>query len=298
MTEATPRGRVALATCAAVPGLSPDDRLLPPALAARGIQAEPVVWDEPEAPWEAYDAVVVRSCWDYHHKADRFDQWTRRLEARRLPLWNPPDVLRWNARKTYLRELADAGVPVVPTRFVESAGGPELDAVLHEAGWRQVVVKPVVSASADETWRAERGREADGERFRRLVGRMPVMVQPFLPEIEREGEWSFCFFGGEYSHAVLKRPRPGDFRVQSDHGGVYHMADPPGELVGQAAAALRLAGRQTLYARVDGCVIDGELHLMELELLEPGLFLAVHPAAPDRFAAAIARALSAAAAQE
>jgi glutathione synthase/RimK-type ligase-like ATP-grasp enzyme len=283
---------VALATCAAVPELSPDDRLLLPALAALAIQAGPAVWDDPGTPWERYDAVVVRSCWDYHHKADRFDEWTRRLETAGMPLWNPPAVLRWNARKTYLRELEEAGVPVVPTRFIESPGGPDLDAVLHDAGWREVVVKPVVSASAFETWRAERGREEDGERFRQLVGRMPVMVQPFLPEIEREGEWSFCFFGGEYSHAVLKRPRPGDFRVQSDHGGVYHLADPAGALIEQAAAALGAAGNRTLYARVDGCVVRGELHLMELELLEPALFLALHPDAPDRFAAALAAALA------
>jgi glutathione synthase/RimK-type ligase-like ATP-grasp enzyme len=292
VTPATRPHRVALATSAAVPDLAPDDRLLLPALAARAIQAEPAVWDDPELAWERYDAVVVRSCWDYHHKPDRFDRWTRRIEAAGVPLWNPPALLRWNARKTYLRELAGDGVPVVPTRFLESGAGPELDAVLREAGWREAVVKPVVSASAHETWRAERGRPADGERFRELVGRMPVMVQPFLPEIEREGEWSFCFFGGEYSHAVLKRPRPGDFRVQSDHGGVYHPAEPPDELIEQARAALRAARSPTLYARVDGCLIEGELLLMELELLEPGLFLAMHPRAPERFADALASALA------
>jgi glutathione synthase/RimK-type ligase-like ATP-grasp enzyme len=289
---------VALATCAAVPELSPDDRLLLPALADKGVRAEPVVWDASDASWDSYEAVVVRSCWDYHVKADRFEQWTRHLEGSGIPLWNPPGLLRWNARKTYLGELAAAGVPVVPTRFVGSPDGPDLDAVLEDAGWHRAVVKPVVSASAHETWRAERGREEDGERFRRLNRRMPLMVQPFLPEIEREGEWSFCFFGGNYSHAVLKRPRPGDFRVQSDHGGVYHLAEPAGELVGQAAAALRAAGHPTLYARVDGCVLEGTLYLMELELIEPGLFLAVHPAAPARFAAAIAAALPPAAVQE
>jgi hypothetical protein len=282
---------VALATSATVPELAPDDRLLLPALAARGIGAEPAVWDDPRMPWERFDAVVIRSCWDYHHKADRFDRWTSRLEAAGISVWNPPALLRWNARKTYLRGLAEAGVPVVPTRFVESSGDPDLDTVLHDAGWHEVVVKPVVSASAHETWRAERGRVDDAERFRRLVGRMPVMVQPFLREVEREGEWSFCFFGGDYSHAVLKRPRPGDFRVQSDHGGAYHLADPADELIAQAATALAAARSPTVYARVDGCVIDGALWLMELELLEPGLFLAVHPDAPDRFAAAIATAL-------
>ncbi len=283
--------RVALATCAAVPRLSDDDRLLLPALHARGIRAEPAVWNAAEVIWDRYDAVVIRSCWDYHLEADRFEGWTRHLESRGIPLWNPAPVLRWNARKTYLRDLVAAGVPTVPTRFVEPAEITDLDAVLHDTGWEEVVVKPVVSASAYQTWRAGRGRGEDGERFRRLAGRVPVMVQPFLREIERDGEWSFCFFGGQYSHAVLKRPRAGDFRVQADHGGIYGPAEPAGWLVDQAERALRAAGRATVYAWVDGCVIGGVLHLMELELLEPGLFLAVHPAAAGRFAGAIAATL-------
>ncbi len=288
---------LALATCAAVPNLSPDDRLLLPALAARGIGGEPVVWDAAGATWDRYDAVLIRSCWDYHLKPERFDAWTRRLEALGVTLLNPGEVLRWNARKTYLRELAAAGAPIVPTRFVECSEPRHLDAVLDEAGWVEAVVKPVISASAHETWRARRGRESDGVRFRRLLGRASLMVQPFLPEIEREGEWSFCFFGGSFSHAVLKRPRPGDFRVQADHGGVYHPADPAPQLVAQAAA-LRAADRRTVYARIDGCVIGGSLLLMELELLEPGLFLALHPRAPERFAAAVATALACPSAQE
>lgn len=283
--------KIALATCAAVPRLSDDDRLLLPALHARGIRAEPAVWNAAEAEWDRYDAVVIRSCWDYHLEADRFDDWTRDLESRSIPLWNPAPVLRWNARKTYLRELAAAGVPTVPTRFVDRAETADLDATLHDAGWDEVVVKPVVSASAYETWRAGRGRAEDGARFRRLAARVPLMVQPFLPEIERDGEWSLCFFGGRYSHAVLKRPRPGDFRVQADHGGGYQPAEPAPAVVDAAERALRAAGRATVYARVDGCVVGGVLRLMELELLEPGMFLAIHPGAADRFARAIVAAL-------
>ena len=117
------------------------------------------------------------------------------------------------------------------------------------------------------------------------------MVQPFLPAIVMEGEWSLCFFGGQYSHAVLKRPRPGDFRVQADHGGQYTAAEPPPRLVEEADAALRAAGRRTLYARVDGCVVDGVFRLMELELLEPGLFLSTDPGAGARFAEAVIQAV-------
>ncbi len=283
--------RVALVTCRAYPRLAEDDRLLRDALIARGVVAEPVVWDEAAVDWAGFEAVVIRSTWDYHVRADAFDAWINGLERMNVPLWNPPGVLRWNSRKTYLRELETAGIPTVPTRFIDQ-GGASLAAVLQETGWDDVVVKPVVSASAYETWRAARATLAqDAPRYARLLAEGAVMVQPFLPGIMTDGEWSLCFFAGRYSHAVVKRPRPGDFRVQADHGGRYAAVQPSRQLVAEAEAALRAADRRTLYARVDGCVMDGTFRLMELELLEPGLFLATDAGAADRFADAVIRAM-------
>ncbi len=283
--------RVALVTCRAYPRLAEDDRLLRDALMARGVVAEPVDWDEAAVDWAGFEAVVIRSTWDYHVRADAFDAWINGLERMKVPLWNPPGVLRWNSRKTYLRELETAGIPTVPTRFIDQ-GGASLAAVLQETGWDDVVVKPVVSASAYETWRAARATLAqDAPRYARLLAEGAVMVQPFLPGIMTDGEWSLCFFAGRYSHAVVKRPRPGDFRVQADHGGHYAAAQPSRQLVAEAEAALRAADRRTLYARVDGCVMDGTFRLMELELLEPGLFLATDAGAADRFADAVIRAM-------
>ena len=279
-------GSVALATCRAYPQLPEDDRLLRDALLARGVAAVPAVWDA-AVDWTGFAAVVVRSTWDYHLRAQTFDAWIDALEQTRVPLWNPPEVLRWNSRKTYLLELEAAGIPTVPTRFVESADA-SLESVLEETGWDEVVIKPVVSASAHETWRASRtSLKQHDARYAQLLSAGAVMVQPFLPGIMTEGEWSLCFFAGRFSHAVLKRPRPGDFRVQADHGGQYTRAEPTSRLVAEAEAALRAAGRRTLYARVDGCVMDGTLRLMELELLEPGLFLGTDPGAADRFADAV-----------
>ncbi|HEU5042124.1 MAG TPA: hypothetical protein VFT84_14945 [Gemmatimonadales bacterium] len=248
--------------------------------------------------WDRYDLVVIRSCWDYHHKIEGFERWTRQMEAAGVRVWNPPALLRWNARKTYLRDLARRGVPIVPTRFIEPSDEPALDAVLEQAGWPEAVVKPVVSASAHETWRAARGRREDAERFTRLAASVPVMVQPFVREVEREGEWSLCFFGGRFSHAVIKRPRAGDFRVQPDHGGVVQLSSASESLVAEAGAALEAAGQPTVYARVDGYVIADVFHLMELELLEPSLFLGLTAEAPARFASAITDALAGGRSQE
>jgi len=285
--------RLALATCRAFPRLTDDDRLLQQALESRGIRAEPAIWDDAAVAWTGFDGVVVRSTWDYYHEPATFDGWIGRLERDGVALWNPPEVLRWSARKTYLRELEAAGIPIVPTRFIDSK--TPLEAVLSETGWDHVVVKPVVSASAHSTWRTSRATvAADVTRYRRLLRTGEMLVQPFLKEIQTDGEWSLCFFGERFSHAVLKRPRPGDFRVQSDHGGIHEAAQVPAQVLSQAEAALNAAGRQTVYARVDGCMVSGTFRLMELELLEPGLFLSADPAAPGR----LADALIAAAGQE
>jgi hypothetical protein len=180
------------------------------------------------------------------------------------------------------------GFAVVQTHWVERGSNAKLVTVLEEEGWGEAVVKPVVSASAANTWRTsiERASAEEG-RFRDLVEREGVMVQRFVQPVQTKGEWSLCFFGGEFSHAVLKRPVPGDFRVQSEFGGTRSKVTPDPALIAEASAVLAAAPERCLYARVDGCIVDGAFWLMELELLEPSLFLAYDPLAPARFAAAI-----------
>lgn len=284
--------RVALATQAALPALNADDRLLVPALATRGVHASAAVWDDPSVDWATFDAVVIRSCWDYHLKHEVFLAWIARLERAGVAVWNPPAVVRWNAEKGYLRDLALHGVPVVPTRWIERGSDVALHDVLHDAGWQRAVVKPAISASAHETWQTSRHiAEPDAARFRSMVDGGRVLVQPFMEAVVTAGEWSVVFVGGEFSHAMLKRARRGDFRVQSEHGGSATRGDPGAHVVEQARRALRAGARDTLYARVDGCVMDGEFVLMELELIEPLLYLGEHPDAADRFAAALVERL-------
>src|SRR6267143_1734186 len=212
--------RIALATAAKLPTLNDDDRLLIPALAELGFTAVPAVWDAPNVCWDECHAVLVRSCWDYHHRLEEFLAWVTRLERAGVPLWNPPAVLRWNSHKGYLRELAARGVPIVPTRWLARGRRVGLAQLLRDERWSDAVVKPAVSASATDTWRTSAATAgADQGRLEQLLRAGDVMVQPFIDEVCDPGEWSVVFFGSRFSHAVRKRPAAADYRVQWEFGG-------------------------------------------------------------------------------
>jgi glutathione synthase/RimK-type ligase-like ATP-grasp enzyme len=282
--------KVALATCARVPDLADDDRLLLHELTRRGVDARPAVWDNPRVTWPVFDRVVIRSCWDYHRRLPQFLAWLDRLEHLAVSVWNPVPLVRVNAHKSYLRELEAAGLPVVPTAWLARGSDCDLRSLLHERGWDRAVIKPAVSASAFRTWRVsapDTTTDVARRTFRKLLAESDVLVQRFLPEIERYGEWSFVFLGGAFSHAVLKRPAAGDFRVQAEFGGSFLEQTPPRPAVAQALAIAHHIPRPWAYARVDAVLTERGLTLMELELIEPQLFLACHPTAAARFADAI-----------
>lgn len=280
--------RIAFATHGGLPSLSDDDRLAVAELDRLGAGVEAAVWDDPGVRWASYDRVVIRSCWDYHLRPGAFLDWLGQLERDGISLWNPASVIRANVDKGYLVDLAAAGVPVVPTARLERREEVDLAGLLAEHGWEEAVVKPSVSASAFRTRRVRRedaaAAQADLEEMLEASG---VLVQRFLPEIQTRGEWSFIFLGGEYSHAVLKRPKTGDFRVQEELGGSSILERPEPALVEQARAVTATIPVPWLYARVDGVEIGGVFTLMELELIEPLLFLGWDPQAPARFAEAI-----------
>jgi glutathione synthase/RimK-type ligase-like ATP-grasp enzyme len=282
--------RVALAT--SIP-LTPSDQQLLAPLHALGFSAEPVMWSDPAIEWTEYAAVVIRSCWDYHHRINEFLDWIGRLETARVPVINTASTVRWNASKTYLTELGARGVPIPPTIVVRrGATDREAAPAIAALPSTDVVIKPAVSATAYETWRATVPLDpVDTARLRALTARGDVIVQSFVREIATSGELSFVFFDGVYSHAARKLPRQGDFRVQADHGGLLEITDAPAEIIRQAQAIVRHAPSVPTYARVDGVVIGGVFTLMELELIEPELYLSQVGAAAPRFAAAIARAI-------
>jgi glutathione synthase/RimK-type ligase-like ATP-grasp enzyme len=277
--------RFALVTYAQLPHLSADDRLLQDALRRRGHVADAVVWDDPHVVWQRYDAVVVRSCWDYHTRPAEFLAWVDRIAALGVRLLNTPDLLRWNHEKRYLLDLAARGVPIVPTVYLPQGAPADLAQILRVRGWDAAVVKPAIAATAYHTWRTGAQRAADQSRLTELLAARAMLVQPLMPQIEA-GEWSLLFFGGEYSHAVLKRPAAGDFRSQDDFGGTAEALTPPPGLIQQAAQALASAARAPLYARVDGLLVDATFTMMELELIEPSLFLGYAPHAADMLAKA------------
>ncbi|MFB7470252.1 RimK family alpha-L-glutamate ligase [Kitasatospora sp. NPDC056184] len=283
--------RVAVVTSEVGRALDGDLAPVVAALAARGLAAEPVVWSAERTAWERFDLAVVRSTWDYVERLDAFLGWADRT-ARATRLWNPAPVIRWNSDKHYLAELARRGVPVVPTRFLEP-GSPvdpeELD------GPDGVVVKPVISAGALDTARYAPGRPDQAARHVRTLlerGR-GVMVQPYLPRVA-EGERALVLLNGDFSHAVRKDPvltEPGVIdNDRHPHPGLVPYR-PTGAEIRTARAALATvpSPRPPLFARVD-LVLDGsgEAVVLELELVEPNLFLDTVPHGPARFAGAVA----------
>lgn len=283
-----------VATCHPLPEPDPDQSPLLAALAARGVQARMVAWDDPHEDWDAAVATVVRSTWDYLHRLDAFLAWIERV-GRAAPLWNPPEVLRTNVHKFYLRTLAARGFPIVPTAFLARGTRTTLAAVLAEHGWDEVVVKPAVSAASFGTLRvrpaASAGERARGEaHLAQLLAERDVLVQCYAPAVETSGERALVWIDGAITHCVRKTPR---FAGQDE--SVSAALQPADDERALAEALLAPDRERLLYGRVD-LVRDreGRPQVMELELLEPSLFLVQHPPALARLADALAARLSAA----
>ncbi|MEU8344150.1 hypothetical protein SAMN05443665_1001516 [Actinomadura meyerae] len=279
---------IAFATCSLLPDGSDDVRALTGALAPLGVEAETVIWDA-GVDWSRYDLVVIRSTWDYPERRDAFTAWADGLPR----VLNPAGVIRWNTDKRYLRDLAAAGLPVVPTRW-------DPDDV--PADWPEYVVKPAVSIGSGDTARwgpGEREQARAHLRSLRDAGRT-AMVQPYLSAVDGVGETALVYCDGEFSHAGRKAQIltagagiQGPVRGDTTRGQVTAATATRAELdVARRALAAVPGGEDLLYARVD--LIpgpDGEPLIVELELTEPNLYLQLAPNAADRFAKAIAARL-------
>jgi hypothetical protein len=286
--------RVALVTCAAYPALYEDDRLLAAALEDLAIRAVPAVWSDDAVDWGSFDALVIRSPWDYFERTAEFRSWLDARIASGGLMCNAGDILDWNYDKRYLQDLEAAGMSLVPTICIARGEQPDVAALARARGWNEIVVKPTISGGAYRTYRfLVDDAAAYTKDIEQTLEDRGVLVQPYLPEIVSGGELSMLFFDGVYSHAVCKRPSAGDYRVQFQYGGTNETVEVEPSLVAQARACVLSAPSLPVYARVDGVVKDGQFLLMELEVFEPVMFLARHPEAPARFAAAVRGRLAA-----
>jgi hypothetical protein len=294
--------RIALATCSAFPDGDEDVPALADAMDALDAEAVSAVWDDPAVDWDSFDLTVIRSTWDYPLRFADFQAWIRRVPR----LANPAPLVAWNTTKTYLRDLAGAGVPVVPTRWYEP--GSESNGQFSPPAAAEYVVKPAVGAGSRDVGRFRAGVD-DGAAARHLDGLLAagstVMVQPYLEAVDTAGESALIYFKGVYSHAIRKGPmldRPG-IATSADHEdfGLFLEERISPRVAGEAERALAervLAAvpadlGEPLYARVDMVPgPDGAPVLLELELAEPSLFLAYAPGAVERCAAALVTAVT------
>lgn len=282
---------IAFLTLADPKGYKIDDHVAAEAMQARGWTVETIPWTSTDVDWGRFDAVIVRSAWDYFLDLAKFFDVMTSIQASGTKLFNDIDLIRWNADKRYLGDLAERGVEVVPTIFGRSLDRGDTHHFASMLQSDQLVIKPVVSANAIDTFRLaiDDEHEAALSRF----AKDHFMVQPFVSSIALEGEISLFYFGGKYSHAIRKTPKSGDFRVQEEHGGHIASWKADSSALAAGASALEAMNAYCLYARVD--LVRGnnteDWWLMELEVIEPSMYFRMDDGAADRFREALEDAM-------
>ncbi|RKH56658.1 ATP-grasp domain-containing protein [Corallococcus aberystwythensis] len=278
---------IAVITYAGLPQMHPLDAPLVPALQALGLDARPVIWDDPAVDWSRVRAAVVRNAWDSHLRRDEFLAWADRV-ASVTRLFNPADVLRWNTHKGYLKTLEARGLPLTPTVWVPPGGTLDVAATARERGWDAVVLKPAVAAGGLKVFIVRReGWDDASAKVAELAKEGDVMVQPYLRAFETEGERSYIFFNGVFSHAVR---RPPTLSTAPRGFAEPHGFTPDDAAEQQVAHDVMEAcgGARLLYARVDVATDNaGRTRLQEVEVTEPCLFLPMDAGAPERMAKAV-----------
>ncbi len=260
------------------PNLEAENNGLLGFLRRKGLDVHPEIWDDPQVDWAKYQLAILKAPWDYFDKIDRFYAWLATLERLGVRLLNPAPQVRWNADKHYLADIAAAGLPITPGAYLERGAPADLTGYFAHFDTGRLIVKPCVSGGSKNTFALGRAEvPAVAERLDGLLREGAYLVQPFIPQIREEGEWSLLFFNGRFSHALLKKPVAGDFRVQQHFGGTIHAATPPAGLLAQATRYITQFAPGCLYARVDGLRVRGAFLLMELEIIEPFLYLLTHP---------------------
>ena len=274
------------------------DDLLNKPLAENGWQTTLVSWRSAKVNWQLFDAIIIRSPWDYQDNAPAFLSVLKEINQANVPLENSLATVAWNIDKIYLADLSKQGVNIVPTLWQDVFFGKKLADYFEYFDTDQIIIKPRISANADNTfWLKKETCLNDYGQLERALHNKNLMVQPFVESVITEGEFSVFYFDGQYSHAILKTPKDNDFRVQEEHGGHIQAICPEDELLAQAQTTLttikNAIGEMPLYARLDFVRVDKntkdqEFALMEAELIEPSLYFNMDSDSPKRFADAFA----------
>jgi len=262
------------------------DELLYEPLAQRGWKAQEVSWRNSSIDWNNFDAVIIRSPWDYQDDPEAFLDVLKDIESSNATLENSLETVRWNIDKTYLRDLQQQGIEIVPSLWCSKFWADELPDFFTKLESDEIVIKPTISAGADDTFWIQRSEQNQyTQELSSIFSNRPFLVQPFMHNITAEGEFSVFFFGDTYSHTILKTPKTNDFRVQEEHGGKLQKVEPEEHLLSTAREVLKLIDPLPLYTRADYVrTSDDTFALMELELIEPSLYFNMDPDSPERFA--------------
>ena len=277
--------QVAFVTYHKFPDLYEDDQLIQQYLVQKGIDVIPVCWDDATVNWQQFDYIILRSMWDYFERPIEFDNWLDKLTALNCKVLNPVPVVKWNQNKNYFDDFSKKGILLPAYIICKQKENHSLKQILQNNNWSKAVVKPAISGGAYNTWTINIGTvENDETRFTELVQQGDVIVQKFVEEIVTKGEFSLIYFNKKFSHAICKNAKQGDFRVQLQFGGTNTVIQPDAAILKQAADLLNSIPEALLYARVDGVVLnDGKFLLMELELIEPVLFVTTNETACENF---------------
>jgi glutathione synthase/RimK-type ligase-like ATP-grasp enzyme len=275
---------IAFVTYRDKPDFAPDDQYLVQYLQKKNITIAPVVWDDPEADWLAWDAVIIRSTWDYYKRPVEFSAWLKRIEGSGCKIFNPTSVMRWNMNKKYFIRFSEEGILLPSFEFLSQNTSVQLNQLMNKKQWKKAVVKPAISAGSFNTWvTTSESAVADQPTISSQITNGDIIVQKFMDEILTDGEISLLFFNKEFSHAVRKNAKPGDFRIQTQFGGTVTPITPDAKVLRQATDIVGRIKEPLLYARVDGIESQGNFYLMELELIEPVLYVNNNDQACENF---------------
>lgn len=253
-------------------------------LTERGINITKEIWNDERVEWKSYDLAILKSPWDYFDLIEDFYGWLKKIESLNLRLLNPIEIIRWNTDKHYLHDIEKAGLKVTPSIFLTKGDDFNLHQYFNIYNTDKFIVKPAVSGGSKNTFKVTTANAHEvNEKLIALTEIEDFIVQPFLNEIEETGELSFLFFNGKFSHALLKKAAEGDFRVQATFGGTVHPQQPAEDLIIAVQKYVDQFAKGTLYARVDGAMVNNEFILMELELIEPFLFLDTNKKALENY---------------